>query len=182
MSIPASAHRALSLAAIATLVFALAWRSMPEPARPVADNASTLLPESHHGAWSGINRLWGPELKDPERSEGTIQCTDKGIEYTWSKGGKKHSGTISLHGQPAALRLAFEDTYHAGKGMTLHGHVAGGVVRGYGTYATGPGRPEWGWIIELDTRDPESLVFRMFNVVPGMGPVPAVVLHGKRSG
>lgn len=142
---------------------------------------STLaMPTSHHGRWTGPNRLWVMDPNEPLRSDGTIECTAEGIDYTWSYEGKEQSGTIRLHGQPAALRIAFQDTFHSPKPMALHGHRTEGVVRSYGTYGAGPDQPEWGWILELDCRDPEALVLRMFNVVPGVGPVPAVVLHGAR--
>ena len=142
--------------------------------------AAAMIPESHHGSWAGPNRLWMHDPTQPFRSDGTIECTAEGIQYTWSKDDTEHRGTIRLHGQPAALRLALEDTFHAPTAMNLYGHLEDGVVRTYGTYGAGPDQPEWGWILELDWRDPEALVLRMFNVVPDVGAVPAVVLHGTR--
>jgi len=139
-----------------------------------------MIPTSHHGSWAGSNRLWITDPTNPFRSDGTIECTAEGIDYAWSQDGKEQHGTIQLHGQPAALRMSFKDTYHAGDGMTMHGHVVDGVVRAFGTYGAGPEQPEWGWIIELDWRDPEAFVLRMFNVVPEVGAVPAVVLRGTR--
>lgn len=141
----------------------------------------SMIPKSHHGSWTGPNRLWVTDPENPFRSDGTIECTEDGIDYTWSKDDKEHHGSIRLHGQPAALRIAFKDTFHAGSEMALHGHVVDGVMRTFGTYGAGPGQPEWGWIIELDWRDPEALVLRMFNVMPKVGSVPAVVLSGTRS-
>ena len=143
--------------------------------------ASIVIPESHHGSWSGTNRLWVTDPKNPFRSDGQIECSADGIDYTWSYEDKEQRGSMRLHGQPAALRMAFEDTFHAGPGMGLNGHMADGVLRAHGTYEAGPGHPEWGWIIELDWRDPDAFVLRMFNVMPEIGPVHAVVLHGTRS-
>ena len=168
---------------LAAAVPVLTWfaaASAPPRSEGSAAATAKLIPEGHHGAWAGPNRLWGRDPKQPSRSDGAIECSADGIEYTWSQGDKSHRGKIRLHGQPAALRMSFEDTFHSPSEMNLHGSLADGVVRTYGTYAAGPEQPEWGWIIELDWRDPEAFTLRMFNVVPKVGAVPAVVLAGKR--
>ena len=166
---------ALALAVSLTMAFTVA----PEAATPQA--TTPMIPKSHHGSWAGPNRLWLMDPDKPFRSDGTIECTAEGIDYTWSKEGKQHRGSLRIHGQPEALRIAFKDTFHAGTGMDLNGHLEDRVIRTYGTYGAGPDQPEWGWILELDWRDPEALVMRMFNVVPKVGAVPAVVLQGTRA-
>ncbi|MEM7307710.1 MAG: hypothetical protein AAF682_13610 [Planctomycetota bacterium] len=140
-----------------------------------------MIPSTHHGSWTGPNRLWMTDPDRPFRSDGALECAADGIAYTWAHDGAEHRGTLRLHGQPAALRVAFQDTFHAASEMTLHGRLADGVLRAYGTYDAGPDQPEWGWVLELDWRDPEAFLLRMFNVVPQVGAVPAVVLHGARA-
>ncbi|MEM7205512.1 MAG: hypothetical protein AAF628_34970 [Planctomycetota bacterium] len=139
-----------------------------------------IFPPTHHGDWVGPNRLWITDPTQPFRSDGSLQCTADRVAYTWSYEGKEHHGSLQFHGQPAALRAEFQDSWHSQEAMSLHGNQRDGVVRLYGTYAAGPQQPEWGWVIELDVRDPEAFTLRMFNVVPEIGPVPAVVLAGAR--
>jgi hypothetical protein len=137
-----------------------------------------MLPDTHHGSWRGPNRLWleGPT---PERSDGTIDATATTLRYTWSFRGAPHHGELDLTGPAAALKCAWKDTFHAEKGMTLHGRFQDGELIAYCTYPAGDG-PEWGWRIEISTRDPEHLVLRMFNVEPDSAPAPAVDLRGAR--
>ncbi|MEM1331546.1 MAG: hypothetical protein AAGG07_13405 [Planctomycetota bacterium] len=136
------------------------------------------LPQSHRGEWAGPNRLWVTDPTKPFRSDGTIELTDRVLHYTWAHEGKEHSGTITLSGQPEAMEAAWLDSWHAADGMTLHGFEDHGRVLLFCTYDAG-GTP-WGWRIEIDLRDPEACVLRMFNVVPGFGVVPAVLLRGTR--
>lgn len=146
----------------------------PQPSHEVA------LPATHHGEWAGPNRLWIFDPDKPDRSDGTLDVAAKTVRYTWARGDKNHKGVIELSGQPAALRCDWKDDFHAAEGLTLHGFQREGVVHLYGTYPAGEGQPDWGWQIELDARDREAFVLRMFNVVPSEGPMPAVVLHGTR--
>ncbi len=115
----------------------------------------------------------------PLRCEGTLAAEARSIAYPWSNEGAEQTGTLQLHGQPGALRGDLVDTWHAADGIAPHGYAEGGVVRLFGTYAVGDG-VEWGWRIELDTRDPEAFTRRMFNVMPEIGVVPSVVLAGAR--
>lgn len=140
-----------------------------------------MIPTTHHGRWSGENRLWLDGPGAPARCQAAMTCTADGVDIRWSHADKEHSGSLRLHGQPAALRLAFQDSFHAATEMSLHGTHESGLVVARGTYEAGPGHPEWGWIIELDWRDPDALVLRMFNVVPGEGPVLAVLLTATRA-
>ncbi|QDV04739.1 hypothetical protein Poly30_02320 [Planctomycetes bacterium Poly30] len=115
----------------------------------------------------------------PDRSEGAITASGNAVLYRWSHGGKEHNGKMEFAGQPAALRASWVDTFHAAEGLTLHGFLQHGVMHLFGTYPAGNG-VEWGWQIEVDTRDRESFGLRMFNVVPAEGPVPAVALLATR--
>jgi len=137
-----------------------------------------MIPASHHGAWTGPNRLWfeGPE---PERCDGALEVEPRRLTYTWTFRGEDQRGVIDLHGPPGSLRAEWSDSWHAKEGMTLHGYRAEGVLRLFGTYSAGDG-PDWGWRIELETRDPEHLVLRMFNLTPEGEVAPAVHLRGSR--
>lgn len=137
-----------------------------------------VLPATHHGAWAGPNRLWITDPANPFRSDGTLVVSERTVRYTWSFKGKDHSGTVDLKGQPAAMKATWTDSFHAADTFTLYGYQEAGVIRLFTTYDAG--EATWGWQIELDFRDPEACVMRMFNVMPELGAVPAVVLQGKR--
>lgn len=137
-----------------------------------------MIPQSHHGAWKGSNRLW-LDSSEPETSDGTVVASATTLNYTWLYGGKQKQGEIALFGPAGAVRAAWNDTFHATCGMALHGRFDGGVLSLYGTYAAGDG-PEWGWRIEVDVRDPQHLGLRMFNVDPSDNMTMAVDLRGVR--
>jgi hypothetical protein len=138
-----------------------------------------LIPTTHHGSWRGPNRLWMEDPTAAERSDGTLEVSASSVKYSWAFQGAAHHGEISLSGPAGALAAAWTDTWHAATGMSLHGFAEDGRVLLFGTYPAGDG-PDWGWRIELDSRDPEHFVLRMFNVPPSAGPVPAVDLRGAR--
>lgn len=136
------------------------------------------LPTSHHGAWHGANRLWIMDPAKPFRSDGSLEVAGRTLRYAWSHEGAVQTGMLELRGQPAALKASWQDTFHAADPFTLHGFLEGGELRLFTTYDAGDAC--WGWRVELDFRDPEACTMRMFNVMPGLGAVPAVVLHGTR--
>lgn len=138
-----------------------------------------MIPSSHHGSWKGENRLWLEDPRAPERSEGELELGAGSLRYAWQFRGAPQSGAIELSGPPSSLRADWKDSWHARDGMLLHGYLADGVLSLYGTYPAGDG-PAWGWRIELDVRDPEHAVMRMFNVEPAGAIVPAVDLRGSR--
>jgi len=158
----------------------LTHHSNPATAVPaaMASKPPTFLPETHHGVWAGPNRLWVMDPDIPLRSEGTIDVDADRIEYNWSHQGQPQRGRMTISGQPAALAIDWTDTFHAPAGMTLHGLFLHDRIKTYGTYAGGS--ESWGWQIEIDAQDRESFFIRMYNVIPGVGPVAAVILHGKR--
>ncbi|MGD1916962.1 MAG: hypothetical protein ACFCBV_12365 [Phycisphaerales bacterium] len=153
--------------------------SQSQQARPIGPT-EVALPATHFGDWAGPNRLWTVDPNAPVRSDGTASVEAKTVRYSWSRGEDMHEGVLVLAGQPGALSITWQDTFHSKEPMTLNGFQHEGVVRVFGTYPSAEGQPDWGWQIELDTRDREAFVMRMFNVVPGIGPMPAVVLHGTR--
>ncbi|TVQ75967.1 MAG: hypothetical protein EA380_09665 [Phycisphaeraceae bacterium] len=115
----------------------------------------------------------------PYRSTGSARVSTDVIEYTWEHEGKPHSGEIVLSGQPAALEARWTDTWHSKEPMILHGFADNGRISLYGTYSAGE-YGAWGWQIEIDVQDRESFFLRMRNVVPELGPIPAVILHATR--
>jgi hypothetical protein len=137
-----------------------------------------VIPSSHHGTWRGPNRLWleGPA---PERSEGSLQVDFRSLHYEWQFRGEPQRGSMRFFGPAGSLRVEWVDTFHAKSGMQLHGHASEGVFTLYGTYPAGDDI-EWGWRIALDTRDPEHLILRMFNLPPSEPMAIAVDLFGAR--
>jgi len=141
--------------------------------------ASDMLPQSHHGTWSGPNRLWMEDPQAPERSDGSLDVSATEIGYTWTFRNEPQNGRIRLLGPAAAVHASWTDTFHASDGMHLYGFMREGFLQLVGTYGAGDD-VEWGWTIEVDFRDPEHLTLRMFNVPPGHDPMIAVDLHGQR--
>lgn len=137
-----------------------------------------MIPDSHHGNWSGPNRLWF-EPSSTERCDGTLSVAATLVEYGWSFRGKPQTGRMALFGPAPSVRAEWRDSWHMGAGMQLNGFVEDGVLRLFGTYPAGDG-PEWGWRMELDWRDPEHFVLRMFNVEPDGTIQAAVDLRGGR--
>jgi hypothetical protein len=137
-----------------------------------------MIPESHHGAWKGPNRLW-LENPEPEISDGSLIASASTLSYTWLFGGQTKEGKLALFGPAGAVRADWNDTFHATSGMALHGRFDAGLLLLYGTYAAGDG-PEWGWRIEVDVRDPQHLLLRMLNIDPNDNATLAVDLRGAR--
>jgi len=137
-----------------------------------------MIPSSHHGSWKGPNRLWFEDPSKPERSDGSLEVSAAKVAYTWSFKDSPEKGEIELFGPAGSVRAGWTDSWHAKKCMTLHGCFAEGCLVLYGTYGE---EQEWGWRIELDTRDPEHFVMRMFNLMPDGDIAPAVDLRGARA-
>ena len=137
-----------------------------------------MIPETHQGSFRGPNRLWF-EPNSTERCEGTMTVGATSLDYTWSFRGKPQTGRLALFGPAPAVRAEWRDSWHMGNGTGLNGFVDEGVLRLFCTYPAGDG-PEWGWRIELDMRDPEHLVLRMYNVEPDGSIQAAVDLRGGR--
>jgi len=138
-----------------------------------------MLPSSHQGTFRGTNRLWLDPAAPPEVSEATLVATADRITYRWARG-EPREGTITLRGPAASCRADFVDGFHASSGMVLHGHLAEGVLRLYGTYGAGDGSPDWGWRIEIDVGDPDRLTVRMVNVEPSGAEAAGAILTGER--
>lgn len=164
---------------------AACWR-MDVVARGVASrgrprNNRGVIPDSHHGRFTGTNRLWFMPGTPAHASEGTLVVGAGRVAVRWAHEGAPHEGELVLGGPAPSCRGHFTDTFHAAAGLLLHGHVQGGTLRLYGTYPAGDGSPDWGWRIVLDWCDPDRFGLRMFNVLPDGTDVLAVDLWGQRA-
>ena len=123
-----------------------------------------MIPLSHHGLWAGPSRLWHPDPLLPRRSNGEIDAAPGSLAYRWSVDGEDQRGTLVLAGPVLSLRGEWQDSWHTPGGMTAHGRWDGALLCLWSTYQAGD--ETWGWRIEVEARDPEHLVLRMFNVLP----------------
>ena len=123
-----------------------------------------MIPESHHGDWAGPCRLWHPDPVTPQRSEATMAAEGRLLTYRWTVDGADHDGVLELAGPPSAVQARWTDGWHMPTGTVCHGQWDRGVLRLWTTY--GAGDDTWGWPMELDTTDPETLTLRMWNVHP----------------
>ena len=139
-----------------------------------------MIPSSHHGRWTGLNRLWLEHPSTAKESATTLAVTAENIVLTWSFKDTSKLSTFKFAGPTASARVAWTDTFHAEDGMVLHGPFQDGLLTAYGTYPDGEGG-FWGWTIELDFRDPAAIELRMFNIPPGQAPEIAVAVHAVRA-
>ncbi len=139
-----------------------------------------MIPESHHGDWSGENTLWMEPDKPKHLSAGRLVATADNLVIHWQFKGVDKLGTMKFGGPQGSVRVAWTDTFHAEEGQVMHGPMKDGLLTAYGSYSDGQGG-FWGWTIELDFRNPDALALRMFNVPPGRGPQIAVSLVGTRA-
>ena len=139
-----------------------------------------MIPESHHGTWSGENTLWLQPGTPKHTSPGRVELTENSLVVHWQFKGEDKLGTMKFAGPTGSVRVAWTDTFHAEDGLVLHGPLANGLLQAYGSYSDGQGG-FWGWTIELDLRDPDAVALRMFNIPPGYPPMMAVALTATRA-
>lgn len=139
-----------------------------------------MIPASHHGRFTGLNRLWFEPGTTSHDSAGELIVSANQVAVRWAHGGVEKLGTLTLSGPTPACKGDYSDTFHASSGMTLHGWSRAAVVELFGTYPAGDGSPDWGWRITLDWNDPDFFTFRMFNVYPDGQEAIAVDLRGAR--
>ncbi len=140
-----------------------------------------MIPPSHHGRFTGSNRLWIMPGTPAHASDGTLIVSANRVSVRWTHDGAAKEGELVLNGPGPACRGDFTDTFHAASGLVLHGHVDGSAVRLYTTFPAGDGSPDWGWRIVLDWYDPDHFSFRMFVVLPDGKEALSVELRGGRA-
>lgn len=140
-----------------------------------------MIPDSHHGRFTGTNRLWFVPGTPAHISDGELTVEANTVSVRWAHEGDAKEGTIVLSGPAPSCRGDFTDTFHAKSGQVLNGHVQGSSVRLYGTYPAGDGSPDWGWRIVMDWADPDQFSLRMFNLLPDGREALAVDLLGARA-
>ncbi len=139
-----------------------------------------MIPASHHGRFTGTNRLWFMPGTPAHVSDGTLIVAADRLSVRWAHDGASREGELVLSGPAPSCRGDFTDTFHASSGMALNGYQQGSMLFLFGTYSAGDGSPAWGWRIVLDWCDPDHFSFRMFNVLPDGREALAVDLFGAR--
>ncbi len=139
-----------------------------------------MIPDSHHGLYTGINRLWFKPGTPANVSDGTLTVSADRVAVRWAFKDAPKEGELVLRGPGQACRGDFTDTFHAASGMVLHGRQDGKAVLLYTTFPAGEGLPDWGWRIALDWYDPDHFSFRMFVVKPDGQEQLSVELRGAR--
>ncbi len=135
------------------------------------------------GSWSGPSSLWfEPDTPAFESVSTAVLGTVGGgkvvtFDYTWAHEGAPQDGRILLAVRPTGVHMAWCDSFHTDSDiMDLVGDGSADVVAASGTYSV-PGPEVWGWRIELDTRTPDSLLLRMYNILPAsMGGLEALAV------
>ena len=135
------------------------------------------------GEWRGKNLLQDPETNQPEESVSTLTLTPVlenrfvRAEYTWQYRGTAQEGCflIGYEADTQTISLHWIDTWHMGdKVMACRGIVdARGRIAARGSYAAGDG-PDWGWTIQIDPGEDQTLRVAMANVAPDGQEYPAV--------
>lgn len=130
----------------------------------------------YFGTWSGKKQLYlgGPE---PVVSDVSLWAESGAggaallIEYDWSYEGNPVGGTMLLiANEENEATAGWADSFHmSGSVMQLKGQSKDdGRIQVTGSYAAGDG-PDWGWRIELQPPEGDSMVLQMFNLMPEGG-------------
>ena len=124
------------------------------------------------GEWTGSNRLWMMPGTDAEDSAATAEIGFSGqgkfaeLRYTWATEGEPEDGLLLLRELHGGVQAVWGDSWHTPDGFYLwNGEILDGVVVVRGSY-TAPTGPDWGWRIEIDTRQTDGLHLSMFNITP----------------
>ena len=128
------------------------------------------------GEWKGTNRLhttWMPVKLHESDSTASVRSKMNGqfltVEYTWTYESKKEEGLLILGCDPRsdAVQAVWTDSWHSKDTLMLcNGTIDGdGKISFFGTYATAPGQPDWGWRTEI-TPGENSFRYAMYNVTP----------------
>ena len=129
------------------------------------------------GEWKGQSRLhlsWLPDDQKIQESESSLSIKiDKNqsfarLDYSWSNEDGLQEGALLLASSSAsdAVTGGWSDSWHqSGAVMALSGADTDSGTKVSGHYAV-EGHPDWGWKIELESKDKDTLVLRMTNVSP----------------
>jgi hypothetical protein len=126
------------------------------------------------GKWSGTKQIWLSPDAEALTSESTAQVSTVAqgqfiaLAYTWAIEDQPQDGLIlfpSAAGE-APSRAAWLDSWHVRNDMMpCEATRESGLVSLSGSYPAPPG-PDWGWRIEIETGQIDTLAFRMFNITP----------------
>lgn len=139
-----------------------------------------MIPATHHGTFTGTNRLWFEPGTPAHVSDGTLTVSADRVAVRWAFKDEPKEGQVVLRGPAPACRGDFTDTFHAATTLVLNGRQDGSSVLLYTTYPAGEGLPDWGWRIVMDWCAPDQFSLRMFNVLPDGTEALAVDLLGQR--
>ena len=128
------------------------------------------------GEWKGTNRLhttWMPVKLHESDSTASVRSKMNGqfltVEYTWVYDGEPHEGMLILgcDSRSDAVQAVWTDSWHSKDTLMLcNGTIdSDAKVSVFGTYATMPGEPDWGWRTEISPAE-DGFRYAMYNVTP----------------
>ncbi len=124
------------------------------------------------GQWTGSSSLWLAPGEEAQESDSTLALTFSAqgkvaeLRYTWSVDGEPEDGLLLLRDVRGGVQALWSDSWHTPDGFMLcSGSLTGGLITLPGSYPAPPG-PDWGWRIELEPCQANSLQIRMFNITP----------------
>lgn len=113
--------------------------------------------------WDGLAELWlDPAGNDADKSACTLHVEADRLEYTWSREGTEHRGTLALTDDGAR----WQDGWHQSDGVDCTNLPGTWAVLAVGYSYRAPGTPDWGWRITFIERPSGELVLQMTNVAP----------------
>jgi GrpB-like predicted nucleotidyltransferase (UPF0157 family) len=127
------------------------------------------------GHWVGQNRLWITPT-EPVRESATIATVVQAAQgkfvefrYTWSEEGRPQDGVMLIGQEQSSdkIQAIWIDSWHMGYSvMVCQGQIdPQGVLKVLGSYPA-PSGLDWGWRINFDPGDADSLHLTMLNISP----------------
>lgn len=148
-----------------------------EPTKPYTPDDAHARLARLAGSWSGVAKTYLDPTKPPleARWEGRMGLVLGGrfvrFEYRSELQGTPLAGEllVAFESGEQLWRTTWVDSFHTGTAIlvsTGSGGAGAAPVSLVGSYFAAPGHPHWGWRTELDDREREQLLIRMFNVSP----------------
>ena len=111
------------------------------------------------GSWQGVSELWEDPLGDSAQTcECSVQITDDGLSYEWSRKGTVHQGVLKIDDEGAQ----FSDSFHQQTPVACKAVASRSVASFAYTYME-----EWDWHINVCYREPTGqLLIQMTNGAP----------------